>query len=47
MGINVIIYEPVIEEDECFHSKVTTDLNEFKKLFDLMAANRWQMTSKI
>jgi UDPglucose 6-dehydrogenase len=39
-GIKVIIYEPVIEEDEFFHSKVIRDLDELKKLSDLIVANR-------
>jgi UDPglucose 6-dehydrogenase len=39
-GIEVIIYEPVLEEDELFHSKVIRDLDEFKKLSDLIVANR-------
>jgi UDPglucose 6-dehydrogenase len=39
-GIKVIIYEPIIEEDEFFHSKIIRDLDEFKKLSDLIVANR-------
>jgi UDPglucose 6-dehydrogenase len=39
-GIEVIIYEPVVAEAEFFHSKVITDLNEFKQLSDLIVANR-------
>ena len=39
-GIEVIIYEPVINEDEFFSSKVIKDLNEFKILSDLIIANR-------
>jgi UDPglucose 6-dehydrogenase len=39
-GIEVIIYEPVLEEDTFFHSKVITDLNEFKALSDVIVANR-------
>ena len=39
-GIKVIVYEPVVLEDEFFHSKVIRDLDEFKKLSDLIIANR-------
>ena len=39
-GIKVIVYEPVLEEDEFLHSKVIRDLDEFKKLSDLIVANR-------
>jgi UDPglucose 6-dehydrogenase len=39
-GIKVIIYEPVIEEEEFFNSKIIRDLDEFKKLSDLIVANR-------
>jgi len=30
----------VLKEDEFFHSKVIKDLDEFKKLSDLIVANR-------
>jgi len=39
-GIKVVIYEPVIEGDNFFHSEVIKDLNEFKKISDLIVANR-------
>uniref|UniRef100_A6VTF5 UDP-glucose 6-dehydrogenase n=1 Tax=Marinomonas sp. (strain MWYL1) TaxID=400668 RepID=A6VTF5_MARMS len=39
-GIEVVIYEPVLEETEFFHSKVIQDLAEFKKLADVIIANR-------
>ena len=39
-GIEVVIYEPVLSEDEFFHSKVIGDLNEFKKISDVIVANR-------
>ena len=39
-GIKVVIYEPVIEGDDFFNSEVIKDLNEFKKISDLIVANR-------
>ena len=39
-GIEVVVYEPVLKSDEFFHSKVIRDLDEFKKLSDVIVANR-------
>lgn len=39
-GIEVVVYEPVLEEDEFFHSKVIRDLEEFKKVSDVIVSNR-------
>ena len=39
-GIEVVIYEPVFEDDEFFHSRVIKDLDEFKKISDVVVANR-------
>jgi UDPglucose 6-dehydrogenase len=39
-GIKVVIYEPVLEEDDFFHSKVIKDLDEFKKISDVIISNR-------
>lgn len=39
-GIEVIVYEPVLEEDRFFRSVVIKDLNEFKRRADLVLANR-------
>jgi len=39
-GIEVVIYEPVLDEDEFYHSRVITDLEEFKKISDVVVANR-------
>lgn len=39
-GIEVIVYEPVFNEDEFFNSKVINDLAEFKRKADVVVANR-------
>jgi len=39
-GVKVVVYEPVIKEDEFFSSKVIKDLVAFKKLSDVIVANR-------
>ena len=39
-GIEVIIYEPLMEEGVFFNSKVIKDLDEFKKLSEIIVANR-------
>ncbi|WP_417447171.1 nucleotide sugar dehydrogenase [Kangiella sp.] len=39
-GIEVVIFEPVLEESEFFHSKVIKNLEEFKNVADVIIANR-------
>ncbi|PMG42163.1 nucleotide sugar dehydrogenase [Shewanella sp. 10N.286.52.B9] len=39
-GIEVVVYEPVLEEEEFFHSKVIKSLEEFKASCDVIVSNR-------
>jgi len=39
-GVEVIVYEPVLEEPEFYRSRVETDLETFKTEADLIVANR-------
>ncbi|MBU1657840.1 nucleotide sugar dehydrogenase [bacterium] len=39
-GVEVVVYEPVMEEEEFYHSKIIKDLEEFKKISDVIVANR-------
>jgi len=39
-GIEVVIYEPALEDDSFFHSKVVKSLEEFKDYADVIVANR-------
>ncbi|WP_351078853.1 nucleotide sugar dehydrogenase [Shewanella sp. CAL98-MNA-CIBAN-0140] len=39
-GIDVVVYEPALIEDEFFHSKVIKSLDEFKLICDVIVSNR-------
>ncbi|QYJ84995.1 nucleotide sugar dehydrogenase [Shewanella mesophila] len=39
-GIEVVVYEPVLDDEEFFHSRVVKDLAEFKRMSDVIVSNR-------
>ena len=39
-GIDVVVYEPVLDEDEFYHSRVIKDVNQFKAMADVIVSNR-------
>ncbi|WP_417283508.1 nucleotide sugar dehydrogenase [Comamonas sp.] len=39
-GVEVVVYEPVLDAPDFFHSRVVKDLTEFKQIADVIVANR-------
>ncbi len=39
-GIEVVVYEPVLHDEEFYNSRVIKDLNEFKQIADVIVSNR-------
>lgn len=40
-GIEVVVYEPSMKEERFFNSRVIRDLDEFKRISELIVANRY------
>ena len=40
-GVEVIVYEPSLAEDQFYRSEVVRDLDEFKRRSDVIVTNRW------
>lgn len=41
-GIEVVVYEPTLKEDNFFNSKVIKNIDEFKKICDIVISNRME-----
>jgi UDPglucose 6-dehydrogenase len=45
-GIEVVIYEPALEEETFFNSEVIRDLDAFKAMSDVIVSNRMEEVLK-
>lgn len=45
-GIEIVVYEPAFSEEHFYNSKVVNDFDEFKKISDVIVANRLYLQGK-
>jgi len=45
-GIEVVVYEPTLEADDFYNSKVIKDFDEFKEMSDVIVSNRFEYILK-
>ena len=41
-GIEVVVFEPALDAPDFYHSRVMTDLEEFKTISDVIVSNRFE-----
>lgn len=41
-GLNIVVFEPTLEEETFYNSKVIKDLNDFKQISDIIVSNRFE-----
>ena len=42
-GIEVVVYEPTLDEEAFYHSRVIKDFDEFKNMSDVIVSNRMEL----
>ncbi len=42
-GIEVVVYEPTLDEEAFYHSRVIKDFEEFKNMSDVIVSNRMEL----
>lgn len=45
-GVDIVVYEPTVKEDQVFGNRVIKNIDEFKKISDVIIANRYSTEIK-